>query len=170
MAYHANIEAAVWFAHSVWPRLREHFPHWKLTIVGYNPAPAVLALRELKNVEVTGTVEDVRPYYGEAVAALVPLRIGGGTRLKILEAMAAGAPVVSTSLGAEGLAVSSGKELLIANREEDWLPHLQSLMENSQLRKNLVTAGRELVRARYDWEALGARLYETYRQWLDEGA
>lgn len=170
MAYHANIEGAVWFARTVWPDLRERFPKWKLTIVGYNPAPAVLALHGEHNVEVTGTVDDVRPYYREAVAALAPLRIGGGTRLKILEAMAAGVPVVSTALGAEGLAVSPGKELFIASDEQDWLKQLTLLESQPELRRRMIAAGKALVQGRYDWEILGASLYETYCRWLDQAA
>ena len=117
MAYHANVKAAVDFTRNVWPGIRERFPEWRLTLAGLDPAPAVLALRSEANVEVTGTVEDIRPYYGEAIAAIVPLRVGGGTRLKILEAMAAGVPVVSTPLGAEGLAVSPGADILIAEKD-----------------------------------------------------
>jgi glycosyltransferase involved in cell wall biosynthesis len=167
MRYHGNVEAAVLFAHSVWPWIRERFPAWRLTLVGHDPAPAVLALRGQENVEVTGTVEDVRPYYGEALAAIVPLRTGGGTRLKILEAMAAGVPVVSTTLGAEGLAVSPGRHLLIADSGEDWLRQLSALSLQGGLWNGLVTAGRDLVRSRYDWEILGAALYENYSHWLN---
>ncbi|MBZ5725183.1 MAG: glycosyltransferase [Acidobacteriia bacterium] len=167
MRFHANIEAAVWFVRSVWPRIRERFPAWRLTLVGYDPAPAVLALRGEANVEVTGTVRDVRPYYREALAAIVPLRTGGGTRLKILEAMAAGVPVVSTALGAEGLAVSPGRHLLIADRQEDWLRLLSALSLQDDLWKGLVTAGQDLVQTRYDWEILGNTLFETYSQWLN---
>src|SRR5205085_8351398 len=98
MNYHPNIEAAVAFARELWPALKKHMPGYKLTILGANPDPAVIALRELDGVEVTGTVPDVRPYYREALAAIVPLRSGGGTRLKILEAMAAGVPVISSEL------------------------------------------------------------------------
>jgi glycosyltransferase involved in cell wall biosynthesis len=168
MRYHGNIEAAVLFARSVWPWIRERFPAWRLTLVGYDPAPAVLALRAEENVEVTGTVDDVRPYYAEALAAIVPLRTGGGTRVKILEAMAAGVPVVSTTLGAEGLAVSPGQHLLIADRQEDWLPRLSSLSLEGGLWNRLVAAGRDLVRSRYDWEILGQALYENYSHWLNQ--
>jgi glycosyltransferase involved in cell wall biosynthesis len=167
MHYHGNIEAAVLFARSIWPGIRERFPAWRLTLVGRDPAPAVLALRGERNVEVTGTVDDVRPYYAEALAAIVPLRTGGGTRLKILEAMAAGVPVVSTTLGAEGLAVSPGRHLLIADHNEDWLRQLSALSPQGDLWKGLVTEGRGLVRSRYDWEILGAALYENYSHWLN---
>jgi glycosyltransferase involved in cell wall biosynthesis len=166
MSYHANIEAAVNFTRTVWPGIRERFPGWRLTLAGRDPAPAVVALGSEANVEVTGTVEDIRPYYGEAVAAIVPLRTGGGTRLKILEAMAAGVPVVSTPLGAEGLAVSPGLDILIAENDEDWLAQLSALSTREDLWNRLADAGRRLVTARYDWEALGQALYETYCRWI----
>jgi glycosyltransferase involved in cell wall biosynthesis len=163
MAYHANADAAVWFAREVWPELRPHFPQWKLTLVGSNPGPEVLDLASIPGVEVTGTVPRVQPFYQEAVAAIVPLRVGGGTRLKILEAMAAGVPVVSTRLGAEGLQVTPDKELLFADRPDQWLPALRSLEEK---RTQLTEAARQLVRARYDWDAIGRTLFATYGGWL----
>ena len=166
MAYHANVQAAVDFTRDVWPGIRERFPEWRLTLAGLDPAPAVLALRNEPNVEVTGTVPDIRPYYGEAIAAIVPLRVGAGTRLKILEAMAAGVPVVSTPLGAEGLAVSPGADILIAEKDQDWLPHLSALSTEGDVWKRLAEAGRSLVTARYDWAVLGQSLYETYCRWL----
>ena len=165
MSYHANIEAAVFFAREVWPTIHQRFPQWTLTLVGSNPAPAVQALAGSGTVEVTGTVADVRPYYREAVAAVVPLRIGGGTRLKILEAMAAGVPVVSTPLGAEGLTVAPGSNILMAARPEQWLPHLEALAVNQQLCRALAEAGRELARTRYDWELIGRQLCQTYAGW-----
>lgn len=166
MNYSPNSEAAIRFARRVWPRIRERFPGLRLTIVGSNPGPAVLALRDQPGVEVTGTVPEVAPFYREAFAAVVPLRTGGGTRLKILEAMAAGVPVLSTSLGAEGLAVSPGKDILIVDDDEGWVRALIGLSESERSCDDLAAAGRDLVRSRYDWRVLGERLYETYRQWL----
>jgi sugar transferase (PEP-CTERM/EpsH1 system associated) len=165
--YHANVEAAVSFSRTVWPLIRERFPEWRFTLVGSNPAPAVVALSREKNIEVTGTVADVRPFYRQALAAIVPLRIGGGTRLKILEAMAAGVPVVSTTLGAEGLMLCPGVNVLIADKPEDWLSHLEALSGESNLWCSLVEAGLALVQSRYDWEVLGDLLYATYRDWLN---
>jgi len=165
MDYHANVEAVVAFAREVWPDLHRELPGITFTVVGSNPAPAVLALREESGIEVTGTVADVRPYYRESLAAVVPLRVGGGTRLKILEAMAAGIPVVSTPLGAEGLAVSPGRDLLIAESAGDWLRHLRALSSGAESWNALAEAGCELVRKRYDWEILGALLYGLYTEW-----
>jgi len=166
MDYHANIEAAAWFVRRVWPRVSAAFPNWTLTLVGSNPAQAVLDLEETPQVEVSGTVDDVRPYYREAVAAIVPVLTGSGTRLKILEAMAAGVPVVSSSVGAEGLEVSPDKDILIADDADAWLPALRSLSSDPALARAIATSGREMVRSRYDWRSLGEGLYHTYERWL----
>ncbi len=169
MDYYPNAEAAISFSRDVWPLVRGRIPEARLVIVGANPGPAVLALSELPGVNVTGTVPDVRPYYGSALTAIVPLRTGGGTRLKILEAMAAGVPVVSTPLGAEGLEVTPGKDILIADPDdgEAWAGHLQRLANPSiNDRQALVDAALDLARTHYDWETLGQILWSAYDGWL----
>jgi sugar transferase (PEP-CTERM/EpsH1 system associated) len=168
MNYYPNIDAALWFARDVWPRLRSLFPECRLTLVGSDPAPVVLALRDTEGIEVTGTVQDVRPFYHHADIALAPLRMGGGTRLKILEAMAAGVPVISTSVGAEGLAVESGRNILIADETnpESWVRAILSLRESERLRTELVVSAMQLVRDRYDWAVIGKSLCDTYLDWL----
>jgi len=170
MNYYPNVEGAVSFGNRIWPRLRERLPGMIFTIVGANPTPAVLALKAIAGIEVTGTVPDVRPYYRDALAAIVPLRTGGGTRLKALEAMAAGVPVISTELGAEGLAVTPEKNILIADAEdhEAWLRHLTRLAEFPGWRRQITTAATELVRARYDWEIIGEKLSQIYEEWLQK--
>jgi polysaccharide biosynthesis protein PslH len=152
----------------VWPEVRRRFPEWRLTIVGKDPGPSVLALRSLPGVEVTGTVPEVRPYYAEAVASIVPLRVGAGTRLKILEAMSAGVPVISTAIGAEGLDVTPGRDILIADGDEEWVAALDSLAQRPDLRNSLTQAARTLVEQRYDWDRIGERLCATYSRWLAE--
>jgi glycosyltransferase involved in cell wall biosynthesis len=165
MNYHANVEAAVSFAQRIWPRIHERFPEWRLILVGCEPSPEVLALGKLAGIEVTGTVPDVRQYYRESVAAIVPLRAGGGTRLKILEAMAAGVPVVSTPIGAEGLAVSNSRDILLVDHDEEWLPALATLHADGPRWRELADAGRQLVRSRYDWDMVGQKLFRMYQQW-----
>jgi glycosyltransferase involved in cell wall biosynthesis len=168
MNYYPNIDAALWFARDVWPRLRSLFPECRLTLVGSDPAPAVLALRDTEGIEVTGTVEDIRPFYHSAGIALAPLRMGGGTRLKILEAMAAGIPVVSTAVGAEGLAVESGRNILIADERnpESWVRAILSLGESERQRTELVAWAKQLVRDHYDWTVIGRLLCNTYLDWF----
>jgi len=166
MDYHANVDAAVSFATEVWPRLHKEQPDLIFTIVGRDPAEEVCQLAQMPGIEVTGTVDDVRPYYYETLAAIIPLRVGGGSRLKILEAMAAGVPVISTTLGAEGLDVQDGKNILIAETSEDFCAALTRLDE--ERRRTLIAGGRALVFEQYDWSRLGALLFETYESLLSK--
>jgi sugar transferase (PEP-CTERM/EpsH1 system associated) len=164
MDYHANVDAVVTFARDVWPRLRRTHPNLVFTIVGRNPAPRVCALARQDGIEVTGTVADVRPYYADAVAAAVPLRVGGGSRLKILEAMAAGVPVISTPLGAEGLPVSDGENILLADTPEEFCSALAHVCRNDAVRQALTRRAEALVRGRYDWSAIGSALRDVHRE------
>lgn len=167
MDYYPNIEAVIEFAHIAWPLVRAQLTGLTLTIVGAKPTAEVQSLASIPGVEVTGTVPDVRPYYRDALAAVVPLRTGGGTRLKILEAMAAGVPVVSSAMGAEGLLVTPDRDILISDPDdhESWLRHLIEL-QSVERRTQLASHALELVQARYDWNALGQTLIDTYEAWL----
>jgi glycosyltransferase involved in cell wall biosynthesis len=157
MDYHANIEAACRFAAEVWPQVRAAVPHLVFTIVGRKPAAAVLGLAG-NGIEVTGTVADVRPYYAEAAAAVIPLQVGGGTRIKMLEAMAATVPVVSTRLGAEGLDAIPGKHYLQADSPAAMLAALTGICRDPERAAQLAESGREFVRRHHGWDALGDRL------------
>jgi len=164
MDYHANISAVIDFARSVWPGLQKAKPEFVFTIVGRDPAIQVRELMAIPGVEVSGTVDDVRPYYREALASVVPLKVGGGSRLKILESMAAGVPVVSTALGAEGLEVRDQEDILIADSDDELSSTIKSVVEQDDLRRRLIVAGRALISARYDWSRLGADLLAVYRE------
>ncbi|MCZ2156500.1 MAG: glycosyltransferase [Bryobacterales bacterium] len=167
MDYFPNVEGAIWFAREVWPRVRKRLPELEFVIVGARPTEAVRALAEQPGVTVTGTVDSVKPYYRRALAAVVPLRTGGGTRLKILEAMAAGTPVISTALGAEGLAIEPEADYLPAEEDPElWVTHLTRLAERRDWRSALIERGLAAVRSRYDWRGLGKQLVTTYREWL----
>ena len=166
MDYHANIDAVCYFVREVWPQIFQHKPEFIFTIVGRNPTAEVRALAQIPGVEITGTVDDVRPYYDEALAAVVPLRIGGGSRLKILEAMAAGVPIISTSLGAEGLAVTDRENVALADTAQQFCNSVLEVIENETLRNQLVTGGLNLVRSQYDWSAIGASLRQEYLRLL----
>jgi len=170
MDYHANIDAAVFFAKKIWPLVRARRPELRFVVVGAQPTKEVLALRELASVTVTGTVDDVRPFYHSALAAVVPLRVGGGTRLKVLEAMAAGTPVISTTLGAEGLAVTAGKDILVADSPEAIADTVASLQAESPAWQSLVTNARTLVQTQYDWSVIGEVLLRLYAEQVEMGA
>jgi len=166
MDYHANIDAAVNFARNVWPILHDQKPELTFTIVGRDPASAVRELSSIAGLEVTGSVEDVRPFYHEAIAAVVPLRVGGGSRLKILEAMAAGVPVVSTTIGAEGLKVNDGENILLADNDQELVDKIVSVIDDENLRTRIVAAARALIAERYDWSKLGVTLTSVYTKLL----
>ena len=162
MDYHANVDAAVHFAREYWPGIYRQRPELTFTIVGRYPRPEVSALAHLPGIQVTGTVADVRPYYCEALAEVVPLRVGGGSRLKILEAMAAGVPVISTRLGAEGLGVKDGETIVLAETGDGFCRALCDLADNETAWRRQMDAARLLVRARYDWLAIGDALREAH--------
>jgi glycosyltransferase involved in cell wall biosynthesis len=161
MDYNANVDAAVWFARQVWPLVRGH-SGLVLTFVGRSPAAAVRALADNPGIQVTGTVADVRPFYREALLQVVPLRTGAGTRLKILESMAAGVPVVSTALGAEGLRVRPGEHLLLAESPQEFRDAILRLVNDAELWRRLAESGNDLVRREYDWSVVCAPMRELY--------
>jgi glycosyltransferase involved in cell wall biosynthesis len=163
MDYHANVDAVEWFVRESWPALHGAHPDLQFVVVGRNPPPSIRALAG-PAIRITGTVDDVREYYAQALAVVVPLRVGSGTRLKILEAMAAGVPVVSTRLGAEGIPVTGQHHLLLADSGPDLAACLTRLITQPDLRLTLVDNGRALVTQFYDWEQLGARLWEIHQQ------
>jgi len=153
-----NEDAMQWFAGEVLPRIRSEVPV-KFSIVGRNPSAAVQRLaREHEGIEVTGTVDDVRPYIDRAKVYVVPLRIGGGTRIKIFEAMAMGKAVVSTTVGAEGLPVSDGKDIVLADDAEAFARRVVELIKDNSARRRLGEAAARLVRENYTWDA-AARVF-----------
>jgi glycosyltransferase involved in cell wall biosynthesis/ribosomal protein S18 acetylase RimI-like enzyme len=152
-----NIDGMIFFAREILPRIRRERPGCSVAIVGRSPARAVSALAARDpRIVVTGTVEDVRPYLWGSSVAIVPLRIGGGTRLKIYEAMAAGVPVVSTAIGAEGLDVKSPENIRLADDPEGFAGACVELLVHDEVRRGQARAGLELVRARASWDAAAA--------------
>jgi polysaccharide biosynthesis protein PslH len=147
-----NADAAVWLAQKIWPLVRERLPAASLLLVGREPAAKVRALAG-DGIEVTGSVPDVVPYLSRARVATAPLRAGGGSRLKILEALGAGRPVVATSVGAEGLLDLAGRGLLLADSTAAFADALVSLLEDRPLAERLGRAGHGAVREAYSWDA-----------------
>ena len=169
MDYHANIDAALYFAREIWPGLYQSRPDLRFVIVGSRPVEEVTALARLDGITVTGTVDAVAPYYQKALVSVVPLRVGSGTRLKVLEAMAAGVPVISTPLGAEGLDVIDGQHLLLAEGPAAFAAAVGKLAGNETEWRRLASAGQEAVRTQYDWSAIGSSLFEYYEELVAEG-
>ena len=159
-----NAEGALWFAEQVWPRVLEHCPTARLTLIGKNPPAAVLALGERfgRSVDITGYVADPRPLLAQTAAFIVPLRSGGGMRVKILDAWAWGLPVVSTPIGAEGIDIRPGEDILIAADPAAFADHVVQLLAHPARRAALGAAGRRAVEARYDRRLLDAALAQVY--------
>jgi glycosyltransferase involved in cell wall biosynthesis len=161
MDFHANVDAVTWFSRAVWPEIARNHPDLKFKIVGRNPSPKIRSLAS-DRIHVTGTVDDVRPYYASAVASIVPLRSGSGTRLKILEAMAAEVPVVSTRLGAEGIDAEHGVHILLADSGPEIAAAIGRIATSTETRQRITAAARALVVERYDWSLIGERLYRIH--------
>jgi len=144
----------LYFCGDVLPLIRAEEPDVRLTIVGRTPTPAVKKLADDPAVTVTGRVDDVRPYMRDAAVYIVPLRIGGGTRLKIFEAMSMAKAVVSTTVGAEGLPVTNGRDIDIADEPARFAHAVVHLMRDTEARRGMEAAARRLVVERYDWSAV----------------
>jgi len=162
MDFRPNVDAVLWFAQEVLPRIRAQVKDVRFFVVGQRPHRRLEVLRDDPAVALTGFVEDTRPYIADAAVYVVPLRMGGGTRFKILEALAMGKPVVSTTLGAEGFPVTHGRELMLADEPEDFAQAVISLLNAPEKREPLGRAGRAFVEARYDWRVIVPLVEEAY--------
>lgn len=162
MDYSPNVDALKWFFGEVYAKLTKRVPSLKILIVGRSPIPEIQAYGSLQGVTVTGGVPDVRPYYRRAWLQIVPLRIGGGTRLKIVESLAIGTPVVSTSIGAQGLDLEHGRQILLADDASAFVEETVRALENETLRTTLESEGLSVANERFGWTAIGDRLAEHY--------
>jgi glycosyltransferase involved in cell wall biosynthesis len=161
--FRPNVDAVTWFAREVLPRLRAQLPQLRLLVVGKRPAPALRQLADTGAVVLTGEVADARPFIAGAAVYVVPMRIGGGVRLKLLEALALEVPVVSTAMGAEGVAgLRAGEHCLLADDPAGFAAAILRLLGDAALGPRLGAAGRALVCERYDWRAIIPRLEALY--------
>jgi glycosyltransferase involved in cell wall biosynthesis len=161
MGYAPCIDAVSFFCLEILPLIQRAIRSVELWIVGRDPQPEVTHL-DGQGVHVTGRVEDIIPYYRQTKVSVVPLRAGGGTRLKILEAMALGRPVVSTTIGSEGLDAINGEHLLIADQPEQFAEQTVRLLTDRHLYQHIASRGRQLVESRYDWDQIAGRLMDVY--------
>jgi sugar transferase (PEP-CTERM/EpsH1 system associated) len=153
-----NVDAVTFFCRDILPLIRQEEPDVTFTIVGRSPSPAVLRLAEDPAIDVTGRVDDVRPYLAASIVNVVPLRVAGGTRLKIFEAMASGRAVVSTSVGAEGLPTESGRHLLVADEPAAFASSVLTLLRDVKARQAMEAEARAFVAEHYDWAAAATHL------------
>jgi sugar transferase (PEP-CTERM/EpsH1 system associated) len=156
-----NEDGMTYFCREILPIVRRVEPDVTLSIVGRAPTPAVRQLADIRGVEVTGRVDDVRPHIARGAVYVVPLRVGGGTRLKIFEAMSMGRACVSTTVGAEGLPVTPGRHLLLADDPDRFARAIVRLLRDRSHRAAIERAARRLVVERYDWSAAAAGLDEA---------
>jgi glycosyltransferase involved in cell wall biosynthesis len=164
MDYRPNVDAVLWFAEAILPRLRQALPDVRCLVVGKAPDPRLrAAARRRPGLIVTGGVPDVRPYLARAALYVVPMRMGSGVRLKVLEAMAAGVPVVSTGVGLEGIAAVDGEHALVADTPAAFAAAVLRLRADPALGARLARGARALVEQRYDWSRLTPTLLEVYR-------
>lgn len=162
MDWMPNEDGILWFAREILPRLRARVPGATVTVVGRNPTAALKALAgEGSGIRVTGRVDDVRPYMERARVFVVPLRVGGGTRLKIYEAMAMGLPVVSTTVGAEGLPVTDGEHLVIGDTPDAFADACAALLADPARAGAIGSAAQTLVREHFDWARIARDFVET---------
>lgn len=164
MNYYPNNDGVHYFVKNVLPLIVAKRPSVKLWLVG--PAPDDIKALAGPNIEVTDFVDAVEPYIDRACAVVVPLRIGGGTRLKIVEAMAKAKPVISTRIGAEGIDVVSGESALLADEPEAFAAHVESVLADAELARRVGQAARKLAVERYSWPALASGLERFYEQLL----
>ena len=161
MDYRPNVDAVLWFADNVWPKILTDKPDTTWAIVGQKPHARLKRLRNVPGIKVTGWVEHVQPYLAGAKVFVMPFRVGSGTRLKLIEALAAGKAVVSTSLGVEGYPIEDGRELLLANTATDMASKVLDLLQESRRRDQLGVMGRKFAQ-QYDWRKVIPLFDEVY--------
>ncbi len=150
--HYPNADAVLHFHSEIWPLLKSRLPELKFLVVGQGPPPEVQNLSKDKTITVTGRVDDVRPFLKKGRVFICPVRLGGGFRGKILEAMAIGRPVVSTSLGAEGIPAHQRENIILADNPEDFAQGVEDLMTDDKLFERIRTNARKLVEEKYSWE------------------
>ena len=158
----ANHDGAIYFLENIFEQIKRKIPEATISFVGRKPRKELLERHNGKDIIVTGMVESVLEYYRNANVVVVPLRSGGGTRLKILEAMAVGVPVVSTSVGAEGLNLVNKKEILIADTPSDFADCVTQMLNSDKMRKQISLNARKKVEEEYDWVTIAQKSDKIY--------
>ncbi len=162
MDYRPNVDGMLWFTDEIWPLIKEARPDTTLAIVGKNPAPSIEFLDYLDGVTVTGGVAEIAPWLNCSRIMIMPLRMGSGTRLKLIQGLAAGLPIVSTTNGAEGYPAKDGKELLIGDSPEEFAAQVGRLLVNRERQRLLGQNGRAFAEA-YDWRRVVPKFLDLYQ-------
>ncbi len=162
MDFRPNVDAVLWFSDEVLPRIHQEAPEAHFYVVGQKPHARLEPLRGMPGITLTGWVPEVKPYLHAATLYVTPLRMGSGTRFKVLQAMASGVPIVSTSLGAEGVGVTAGQDILIGDNAADFAHAAITLLHDAGRRAALAEAARDLVSRWYDWPVILPPLFALY--------
>jgi len=166
LSYVPNVDGVIHFVRDIWPRIADAHPQARCKIIGGSPPPSLMALAGPR-VEFTGFVPDLRPHLASAAAVVVPLRLGGGTRLKIVEAMAMGKAIVSTAVGAEGIEAVAGRDLLIEDQPAAFANAVNRLLTEPGLAARIGQSARQLAQEQYAWSGAASALEGFYRHILD---
>jgi glycosyltransferase involved in cell wall biosynthesis len=166
MDYRPNVDAVLWFADEIWPLINHQVPGVTWAIVGQQPHPRLRSLNSQSGITITGWVEEVLPYISAASVFIMPFRVGSGTRLKLIEAMAAGKAIVSTQVGVEGFVVQNKKQLLIADEPAAFARAVLSLLSSDTERERLGKAAQQHAQ-QYDWRQIVPKFDTIYRDLLD---
>jgi glycosyltransferase involved in cell wall biosynthesis len=164
MDYRPNVDAMAWFIETVLPLVQEQIPDTKLYIVGQKPHSRLETLRHKHNIEITGWVADVQPFLRGAGVYVAPLRMGSGTRLKILEAMAAGCAVVATSVAISGMKEEANKAMIVTDDIEAMAQEIITLLQKPEQRTLLGKKAQRFVKQYYDWPVLIPNLLKIYQE------
>lgn len=167
MDYRPNVDAMLWFSREIWPKIRQALPQTTLAIVGQKPHPSLHPLHHKPDITITGWVESVKPYFAGTTLFIMPLRLGSGTRLKLIEAMAMGKPIVSTPIGAEGFPVIHQEHLLLAETPNEFATAVLTLLTQPQRRQKLSQAARQFAK-QYDWQTVIPQFEAVYDQLLTQ--
>jgi GT2 family glycosyltransferase/glycosyltransferase involved in cell wall biosynthesis len=168
MGHYPNVDAILFFYRDIYPLVKEKIPEVRLVIIGSNPPPEIVSLRNDPSITVTGFVEDIRPYIKEAAVFVAPMRIGAGIKGKLLEAMAMAKPIVTTSIGCLGLPVVIGEDLLVADSPKEFANKTILLLNNSNLREKLAINGQFLVNTKFDWQISVEKMRTIYRELISD--
>ncbi|UCG24675.1 MAG: glycosyltransferase [Chloroflexota bacterium] len=167
MDYRPNVDAVLWFADAIWPRVRQERPNVSWAVVGREPHSRLQSIARQEGVTITGRVERIQPYFQRSRLFIMPFRVGSGTRLKLIEAMASGLAIISTAVGAEGFSVRSGEQLLIAEEPEDFAAAILELLDDRDRRLGLGEQAQRFA-LQYDWRRVTPRFIEIYEELLAE--
>jgi glycosyltransferase involved in cell wall biosynthesis len=167
MYWPPNVEGFLWFWEEVWPQVHARAPQARLTLIGKNPPARLRALDARPDVDVPGYVEDLTPFLAETAVFVVPLHAAGGMRVKIVDAWCWGVPIVSTTIGAEGIAVRAGENILIADAPDRFAGSVVQVLDDPALQAQLRAQGRRWVEARYDWRRVYSAWDDVYARLIE---